>query len=354
MSNDPDSSSRFQKQRLSPTLADVARAAGVSVSTAGRVLRNKGWPVNEDLRQRVLKEAQELAYVPNVMARSLRDGAPSMVGLVIGNMLDPYYGEIGETVTRYAEECTQTLVMVCNMQRSPQLELEYCRRLWEHRVAGIILAGGGFDQFTLHDELESLLLQMERSGVVVTTMSPRGLPFPVFSVDNEVVGEMAGRELVKNGHRKVGIIVGPMKNRVLHLRIAGISRVLEDAGIEYFVHQTGLGPSWVAPALTDMLAARPDISGVIAASSMMSINIIQAVEATGRRVPDDMSVIGIGGHALGDWAVPRLTRVDMALDVCGRAAQDYIARRIANEDVPPDFSCDPVLVPGGSIRNLNG
>ena len=157
---------------VAPTLADVARTAGVSVSTAGRVLRDQGWPVEEGLKQRVLAAAAQLAYVPNVMARTLRGGAPAAVGLIVGNMLDPYYGEIAEIVTKHAEQMAgKMLVMVCNMQRDPALEIDYCRRLWEHRVAGLILAGGGFDQTTRHDELAELLARMERSGVTITTLN---------------------------------------------------------------------------------------------------------------------------------------------------------------------------------------
>ena len=81
-----------------PTLADVARLAGVSVSTAGRVLRQQDWPVDQAMKERVLAAAAELSYVPNLMARTLRAGGPAMVGLVVGNMLDPYYGEIAEVV----------------------------------------------------------------------------------------------------------------------------------------------------------------------------------------------------------------------------------------------------------------
>ncbi len=184
---------QFGQRQRSPTLADVASSAGVSVSTAGRVLRDEGWPVEESLKERVRVAADLLGYVPNVMARTLRAGAPAMVGLVIGNMLDPYYGEIAEAVTCHSEHTSRMLTMVCNMQRDPRLELDYCRRLWEHRVAGLVLAGGGFDQFTHHDELAALVEKMERGGVVVATLSPRDLDVPSFHVDNTEVGRRKGK-----------------------------------------------------------------------------------------------------------------------------------------------------------------
>jgi LacI family transcriptional regulator len=337
------------KRLRSPTLADVAMAAGVSVSTAGRVLRDQGWPVEESLKERVRTAAEQLGYVPNVMARTLRAGAPALIGLVIGNMLDPYYGEIAEAVTCYSETNSRMLTMVCNMQRDPQLELDYCRRLWEHRVAGLILAGGGFDQFSYHDELAQLVEKMERSGVVITTLSPRDLEVPSFHVDNVEVGRRAAREVIDSGHREIGILIGPVHNRVLTQRVAGITEICGVAGVAPHLAVTEFGASWVAPAITHMFEAHPNITAVIAASGVTSINVVRAVTATGRSVPNDISVIGIGGKAISEWASPRVTRVDLGLETCGRAALDHIVARVEGDRSAPDFNLDPVVIYGDSI-----
>ncbi|MES2183759.1 MAG: LacI family DNA-binding transcriptional regulator [Pseudomonadota bacterium] len=336
------------------TLADVARSAGVSVSTAGRVLRDDGWPVEEALKRRVLAAAEELSYVRNAMARTLRGGAPALVGLVIGNMLDPYYGEIGEAVTRYSETSNKMPVMVCNMQRDPKLELEYCKRLWEHRVAGLILAGGGFDQFTYREELATLLERMERSGVVVTTLSPRELaPAAGFHVDNVQVGRLAASELLVHGHRRLGLVVGPIHNRVLQQRVDGAMARCAEAGIECHLAETdSFGPAWIARTVAQLFEAHPDITGIVAASGVTSLNATHAVTATGRSVPGDVSVIGVGGEAIAQWCIPEITRVDLALDVCGRAALDYIAARVNGATSTADFSLEPRIVSGGSVAAL--
>ncbi len=117
------------------TLVEVAKAAGVSVSTAGRVLRDADYHVDPALGERVREAAARLGYVANVLARSLRGGTPGLVGLIVGDMLDPYYAEIAEAVTQHAESTHGLLALVCNMQRDPLLEIKYCRQLWEHRVA---------------------------------------------------------------------------------------------------------------------------------------------------------------------------------------------------------------------------
>lgn len=335
----------------SPTLADVATAASVSVSTAGRVLRNEGWPVEPKLRDRVLAAASELGYVPNIMARSFRTGAPALVGLVTGNMLDPYYGEIGEAVTRYAERTSKMLVMVCNMQRDPKLEIDYCRRLWEHRVAGLILTGGGFDQFTHNEELAKLLESMERGRVTVVTLTPRDLPLPTFCVDNEKAGAMAAEELIRHGHRTIGTIVGPIVNSVLQKRILGITRRCEEAGVAHHLVEAGFGETWINSGIADMFTKHPRITGVIAASGTTSIKTVNAIGLTGRSVPQDVSVVGVGGEAIAQWNRPHLTRVDLALEACGQAAMDYIASSVSGTAPPHDFHRDPVIVPGQSVAS---
>jgi DNA-binding LacI/PurR family transcriptional regulator len=128
-----------------------------------------------------------------------------------------------------------------------------------------------------------------------------------------------------------------------------MKQAFEDAGIEFQVVETGLGPSWCGPAIAEMFDRNPRITGVVAASSMMSINVVHAIEQTGRRVPDDVSAIGVGGSALWEWSSPRLTRIDLCLDVCGQAALDYIATRVGGSDALPKFTQLPQIVDRQSV-----
>jgi LacI family transcriptional regulator len=335
----------------SPTLVDVAREAGVSVSTAGRVLSDGGWPVDAELKERVLAAADRLSYVPNLLARTLRAGRPALVGLVVGNMLDPYYGEIAEAITRHAEASSTMLAMVCNMQRDPVLELKYCRQLWEHRVSGLILAGGGFDQITHHDKLVTILDQMVRNGVVVTTLSPRGIHAPVFSVDNEMVGKMAACELLEHGHRHIGITVGRILNDVRKKRLRGMTTAIQEAGARYYVAEPEEDGE-PDTSVDSLLTKNPTITGIIASSHMISMGIIDGVRRTGRSVPDDISIVGIGNTALVEWSMPKLTHVDLNLQACGHAALDFIAASVAGEPCDRNTIPPARLVRGDSIAIL--
>lgn len=338
----------WMKRKGAPTLVDIAREASVSVSTAGRVMRDGGWPVDAALKERVRVAAARLGYVPNMAARTLRAGTPALIGLVAGNMLDPYYGEIAETVTRRAEATHMMLAMVCNMQRDPVLELKYCRQLWEHRVAGLILAGGGFDQVTHHDEFAATVKQMTQGGVVVTTLSPRGIDAPAFCVDNAVVGQMAAAELIAHGHRHVGIAIGRVQNEVRRQRLAAMIATLEAAGVRHSVSQPGPHdePDLLVATL---LNEHPDITGLIASTHMISMGIINGVRRTGRSVPDEVSIVAIGNAKLVEWSTPRLTYIDLNLEACSGAALAFIAAQVAGEVSEPCFIGPPRLICGESV-----
>jgi LacI family transcriptional regulator len=330
------------QRRGAPTLVDVARVAGVSVSTAGRVMRDDGWPVDPDMRDRVRETAAQLGYVPNIAARTLRVGAPALVGLVAGNMLDPYYGEIAEAVTRHAEAAHPMMAMVCNMQRDPLLELKYCRQLWGHRIAGLILAGGGFDQVTYRDELAIILEQMTKSGVVVTLLSPRDLDAPQFCVDNRLVGEMAAAELIRHGHRQVGIAIGRVQNLVRRQRLEAMTAAFDAAGVRYTVLEPTL-PGDPEAAVSDSLAKNRDITALVASTHMISMGIINEVQRVGLSVPDDISVVAIGNAKLLEWSTPRLTHIDLNLEACGRAALDFIAARVSGQQA--ESATSPIILP---------
>jgi LacI family transcriptional regulator len=343
---------RRTRKSGSPTLVDVAREAGVSVSTAARVIRGTDATVDEGLKERVRAAAVRVAYVPNVLARNLRAGAPTLVGLVIGDMLDPFYGEIAQAITEQAESMHSMLAVVCNMQRDPELELNYCRRLWEHRVGGLILAGGGFDQWTHKDRLATLVGRMVASGVVVTTLSPRGLDVPAFHVNNDQVGRLAAEELIANGHRRIGILIGTQQNDVTGQRLSGMTRALADAGAQFHIAHIEYSSPAAGAAVAALIASNPDITGVIAGSYAMSMGIIKWLRASGRSVPSDVSVVGIGNTKIGEWTSPKLTTVDLKLGAFGCAALGYIAAKTGKPEQKALPGKMPQLVRGESVSRV--
>jgi LacI family transcriptional regulator, galactose operon repressor len=318
------------------------------MSTAARVIRNPESRVDEMLQEKVRAAAVRVGYVPNLMARNLRTGAQKIIGLVVGHMMDPYYGEIAEAITDRTESHSM-VAMVCNMQRDPLLELKYCQQLWGHRVGGLILAGGGFDQWTHQQRLADLVDQMSSNGVVVATLSPRNVNAPAFCVDNEQVGRCAAAELVAHGHQHVGVLIGHSQNQVTQQRLKGISEVCVQAGVELRVAHADYSAESAAEAAACMLADNKSITGLVAGSYSMSMGITSWLQSSGRRVPDDISVIGIGNPALAAWSSPKLTAVDLCLETCGRSAVDFVVSQIRGLKAGRGQTVQPRLIQGKSV-----
>ncbi|WP_162606381.1 LacI family DNA-binding transcriptional regulator [Jiangella asiatica] len=326
----------------------MAERAGVSLATAARVLRSEA-SVNEVLAERVHKAAAELNYVPNMVARNLRRGSGNTIGCVIGEMLDPYFAEIAESVTVRAEEAHSMMAIVSNMQRSAQLELKHCRQLWEQRVDGLIIAGGGFDQRTHAEKFTALVKQITAAGVVVVTLSPRLVDVPSFTVDNGAVGALMANHLVGYGHKQVGIITGPPNSETTTQRLRGMENVLRDAGAHVHVKHADYSPESGSEATAELLTERPEVTGILAAADSMAVGAIGGVQSVGKSVPEDVSVMGLGRTRLSLYSSPALTTVDVHLAAHARAATDYIAAMVRGGE-PDEFSpMEPTLVTGSSV-----
>jgi LacI family transcriptional regulator len=330
------------------TLNDIARAARVSVSTAARVLRGSTYPVAPELQKRVREAAEKLRYVPNLVAKKLRGGEHPSLGLIVGNMRDPHFGQIAQTVTDIARE-RSLMAMVANMQRDPQQELTMIRELWEHRVSAIILAGGGFDQQTYKSELAALVKQLTQSGIVVVSLGPRGIAMPVFSIDNEAVGGLLARHAVELGHRQIGIATGPSNSHVTPQRLRGLKKVLSAAGVRPAHVQTTFSIPGGVEAQQKLLEANPGITMIIANADTLAVGVIQGLSSKGVHVPDDISVLSAGNTIYAEICRPRLVTADVCLAQCCKDAVQYIHDAIAGREPTVPEAPAPTLIAGESV-----
>lgn len=334
-----------------PTLNDVAREADVSLATAARVLRGDDYPVTADRTERVLKAAEKLHYVPNLLARVLKGGSHRSIGLVVGDMSDPYFGEIAQAVSVTAQS-RSLVAMVANMHRDPELEIMMCRELLEHRVNGVILAGGGFDQVTHNETLANLVRRLQRMNIVVVALTERNLPVPCFSADNEQAGRMAAEQFLASGHSAVGIIVGPATSEVTRKRVEGSRAAFALAGVIPRVVYTDFSDTAGEDALDALVKAEPRITGIIASGDNVGVGVEGRLRAIGRRVPDDVSVISIGHTYFGRLAYPKLTAVDVRLAECSAAAVNYIADTLDGLKPVSPMLAAVSLVEGQSLRRV--
>jgi LacI family transcriptional regulator len=329
-------------------VVDVAARAGVSTSTAARVLRGSRYPVSAELAARVRKVAEEVGYVPNVLARSFRHGRQASVGLIVGDMLDPYFGTISEAVTVQATNAA-FVALVCNMQRDPQLEISLCERLWGYRVGGLILASGGTVQPELRAAFDAVVKRMMEDGITVVALAPRGEHIPTIGVDNRAVGELIAARLLALGHREVGVIAGPQQNLTQRERLAGLRRALAQAGARDTTLHGGFSAQAGATGVDFLLSANPQITALVGGSDSVAFGAAQRLKERGLKVPDDVSVLGIGNTSLAALAQPRLATVDIRLAEAAQLAVDYVAAQLAGTAMPIPAPLPADFIQGPSL-----
>lgn len=308
------------------TIKDVAKLAGVSVSTASIALSGKG-PVSEATRRRVLEAAQVLDYRPNAIARSLVTRRTHTVGLVLSDITDPYFHEIAKGVEAVLSTAGYALILA-DTDRSVQKELRSLEIFQSHRVAGIILAGS---------EMEDGPLGPEGNDVAVVTVGRRRGGWPFVSVDNAGAAFAATRHLLETGRRRIAFIAGPKGLAAAEERRQGYRRALEGEGLtpdprwEAAGDFTPAGGYRAVQALLDAVAGEPSErrpDAILAANDQMAIGVLKGLKERRVAVPQEMAVAGIGGISTGEYVDPPLTTVALPMIAMGEAAARLLIDRI--------------------------
>lgn len=304
---------------MATTLKEIARRAGVSVSTASRVLSGADYPVNNAMRRRVEAAANELDYVPNAQAQGLLHGNPRSVGLLVGDVGDPYFSALIDGVYDAATEL-QYMVTVVNTHRSLRREVEAFRSLRAHRVGISIIAGSGIVD-SRYAETMAATVRTARAAdeaIVVIGRHDLDLNLPGVIVDNVRAGRLIGEHLRELGHRRVGVVAGMMELTSTIDRITGLREALgDDLKIVREVEPTRDG-GWAGTG--DLFAAEPGLTAVVGTADQMALGAMVWLREHGMSVPRDVSVAGCNDIWVSRDLVPSLTSVHLPLREMGRAA----------------------------------
>jgi LacI family transcriptional regulator len=305
------------------TLTDVARRAGVSPATASRILSGSSKPVSEDLRVRVLLAAEALQYVPNVHAQQLARAQPTAVGVIVHDVSDPYFAEITRGLQRIATDAGR-LLFICNSYRDPDREREYVGLLHGHRTAAIVLAGSGHREPRAARAIGNRLRQYQRDGGRVAVIG-RHLHTPGDAVlpGNEPGGLLAGTELCRLGHHRIGVVAGPPDLTTTADRLAGLRRALREHGRTLPTRRIGYADfdrDSGAAAAAALLDADPSLTALAVFNDTMAIGALAVARDRGLAVPGQLSIIGFDDIPIARDLVPALTTVRLPLTEIGAAA----------------------------------
>lgn len=324
---------------------EVAKLAGVSRTTVSFVLNNvPGVKISEETRQRVLDAARELNYYPTAAARSLASGKTQRIGLILGEgqerlSADAFLPSFLQGVTTSLHQ-RGYLLMLQSAEDIPSHEA-YVRLIREQHVDGLILSGPSSD-----DPLLVQLAEEQFPLILHGKLSEYDLPW--VDVDNKAGAYQAVVHLIGLGHRRIGFVSNaPFSYAGARDRFAGYQQALSEHDIpldEALVHMGAFLPETGRAAAKELLALAERPTAVFAASDVVAIGAMNAIQSAGLRIPDDLAVVGFDDIFLAAHTQPPLTTVRVPAYGLGWTAAEVLVSLIEEDEPVSSVTLETELV----------
>jgi DNA-binding LacI/PurR family transcriptional regulator len=316
-----------------PTLEEVAAAAGVSRATVSRVV-NRSPKVSDEAREAVEHAIARLGYVPNRAARSLVTRRSDSVALVVPEpdtlfFSDPFFARIVRGISGALAETEFQLVLISGLAPAGRERLE--RYLLSGHADGVLL-------ISLHGE-DPLPRTLLEAGVPLVQMGrPAGIATSYVDADNEGGAHQAVEYLLERGRRTIATIAGPDDMAAGIDRVAGYRAALAEAGLEAdpaLVERGDFTQESGERAMAALLERRPGLDAVFAASDLMAAGALPVLAAAGKRVPQDVALVGFDDSVTARLTDPPLTTVRQPIEEMGRELARMLLDQILSRDPGP-------------------
>jgi LacI family transcriptional regulator len=318
----------------------VARQAGVSIATASRVLNGSTHPVAERTRGRVLQAARELGYSPSALARALVTRRSRIIGVMVGDIVDPYFAEITRGVEDVAGRAGY-MTIVCNADRRTEVEIEQLAVLSDYHAEGVIFAGSGYLDDARGPELAAAVDRARERGISVLALAMRDFDCPRIVADNRSAAYDITDYVLSLGHRRVAYVSGPQGLYASRDRAEGFREAMRDADCDpALVYEGDFTYEQGYAAALQMIAEAELPDAIIGANDETAIGALAALRQARVDVPGRVSVAGMTDTRLARFS--DMTTVSVPMYQFGAAA----ARRvIGGESAPAETVLPHRVVP---------
>lgn len=300
------------------TLTDVARLAGVSLATASRVLNGSERKVRPDYRNRVLAAAEQLRYLPDSSAQAMAKGRSKMVGLIVNDVLDPYYTGILAGVSQATSQAGGVLTLAAVGIQAARRQ-EVIAMMHSHRARALILAGGmHLDLGELTAIRADLQVLHKQVGTGVVSIGQPGLGVPTLNLQNAAAAADLAGHLLDQGYRRIGVLTGPRMHYTSAERVRGFREAVLLGGGMVTEVEGAIGWEGGYSAVEEVLRSDPE--AIFAVTDMTALGALGRLRELDVMVPDDVALAGFGDVRTLRNVVPALTTVHIDLPAMGRRA----------------------------------
>lgn len=329
------------------TSKDVGRLAGVHPSTVSRVMNRAfdKYTYDPETIARVEKSARQLGYRPSNAARALRMGKTMLLGVVVSDIANSFFGELASLIERYAR-AKGYRALICNTHDDPEQQAEHLQDLSARHVDGIILCPSGLSGCERLITGGHPLVMVNRPALLGQA--------PYVGLNNQLAGRMLGEHLRNLGKTSIGVVMPEIPHHpTLIERFNGL---LEGMDNQVSVQWTVSGPiEWLPVQGRKLIAQRvasntPPVEAVIGLTSQSTLAIIHALGDLDLRIGSQMGVAGIDDFTAATVVRPGITIIAQPVDQIARHATDLLIQRIADSEQPVQtLRMTPTLQVRGSL-----
>lgn len=298
------------------TIRDVAKHAGVSVATVSRVINETGY-VHDDTRKKVETAIKALHYTPNEVARSLFKRKSRLIGLLLPDITNPFFPELARGVEDEMQE-NDFRIIFGNSDENMKKEKEYIQTFVQNNVVGVIAS-------TNHPDTDTY----RNLNIPVVFLDRTADNRPSVYADGREGGRIAAQEMVARGSRQITVMQGPKHIRPAQDRFKGAIEALSEQGIAFNVVMTSSfsfteAGTWAK----ELFEQHPFTDGVIASNDIVATAVLHEAQRLGKRVPEDVQVIGFDDIPLSSLLSPSLSTIRQPAYDMGKEAALLLIRLI--------------------------
>lgn len=303
------------------TIKDVAKIAGVSVATVSRVINESGY-VNIDTRKKVEAAIKEMNYTPNEVARSLYKRKSKLIGLLLPDITNPFFPQLARGIEDRMQEHGYRIIFG-NSDENEEKELDYIQTFIQNNVIGMI-SSTNFPEKEIYSNLKIPVVFLDRTSN----------DSPSVYADGRKGGRLAAQEIIARGSTKITVMQGPAHIKPAQDRFQGAIEVLDETGITYHVIQTSSfshteAEQWAVELFDKYI----DTDGVIASNDIVATAVIHEAHRLGKRVPQDLQIIGFDDIPLSSLLSPSLSTIRQPAHDMGREAAGLLIKLIEQDKV---------------------
>lgn len=331
------------------TMLDVAKEAGVSKSTVSQYINSRYEYMSQETRERIEIAIKDLGYIPNFIAKSLKQKTTSTVGVIVANILHTFSTEIIRAIEDVCGE-HHVHVFVCNADDNPEKEKEYIEMLMAKQVDGLIIlpTGGNIELYCS--------LKLMKFPIVFMDRRIKPTIYPTLLLDNHYAAEMAVNELIQAGNKRIGFISSTILPQVTPRveRLEGYRNTVMLHGLDLQAEWTVQGkPEEIAAKLETLYLAGMFPEAMFTSNDLSLIELLKFAKRREIRIPDDLRVVSIDDSPYLDAFTPSITVVKQPTFEMGKEAAILLFKLIKHPIFKEEYDAkrfQPTLIKRESIQ----